>query len=230
MGRFISILSQDKDISEGMKEMLLDEGYHVDVFGDAQIFWQNILLFKPHLVVLDKALPDNDIGDLCNRLRGEPQLDKLLIIILAREAQEADKIVALELGADDYLVKPFSLNELRARIKALLRRCYNVLDTQASSDVVIIAPGVKLDTGSRLLWVNEKKEPLPNIEFRLLRLLSSKQGWVFSRQQILDELWPGKPIKSRSIDVCICHLRMRLGSAAYIIKNLHSIGYKIDNK
>lgn len=228
MGRFISILSQDKELSRQMQAMLLEAGHHVDVFTDAKTFWQNILLFKPHLVVLDKTFPDNDIPALCNRLRGELRLNKLLIIMLASETQETDKIVALELGADDYLVKPFSLNELNARIKALLRRGYQQGQVEVLPDIVSLAPGIGLDIAARLLLVNGRKETLSGIEFSLLRLLSSKQGWVFSRQQILDELWPGKSVKTRNIDVYICHLRSKLGGFASIIKNLHSIGYKID--
>jgi two-component system, OmpR family, alkaline phosphatase synthesis response regulator PhoP len=230
MGKFISILSQDKNISGQMNSMLLDGGYHVEVFADLETFWQSILLFKPHLVVLDKTFFNDDILALCNRLRGEPRLEKVIIFILASEAQEIDKILALEVGADDYLVKPFSMNELRARIKALLRRGYQQSQAQTSADVVSLAPGIGLDIESRLLLVNGKKETLTGIEFDLLRLLSSKQGWVFSRQQILDELWPGRSIKSRNIDVYICHLRTKLGNAAHIIKNLHSIGYKIDGE
>jgi two-component system phosphate regulon response regulator PhoB/two-component system alkaline phosphatase synthesis response regulator PhoP len=141
------------------------------------------------------------------------------------KAGETDKILGLELGADDYLTKPFSLKELAARIKAVLRR----MEPDEKPVVLAIGAGLVLDSERFEVRRDGLVLDLTSTEFKILRLLASKKGRVFSREQILDELWGhDKIVLDRTVDVHIKNLREKLGPAAGLIKNIRGVGYKVE--
>lgn len=180
---------------------------------------------RPDLIVLDLMLPDMDGLEICKYLKRQDLLSSIPVIMLTAKGEEIDKILGLELGADDYVTKPFSPKELIARIRAVLRR-----NLGTSSTGVLTAGGIlSVDRDRHEVMVRSRRIELTTTEFRILRLLLSKKGWVFSREKILDYLWGHeKAVVDRTVDVHIKHLREKLGEAASLIKNIRGVGYKLE--
>jgi two-component system phosphate regulon response regulator PhoB/two-component system alkaline phosphatase synthesis response regulator PhoP len=146
------------------------------------------------------------------------------IIILTARAEEADRVLGLELGADDYVVKPFSPKELAARVKAVLRRS----SPDAGRSRIDVGDGLLIDLDTLETSANGRRLELTQAEFRILQLLASRIGWVFSREKILDHLWGDeKNVTDRSVDVHVKHLRDKLGPAGKRIVNVRGVGYKL---
>ena len=179
----------------------------------------------PDLIVLDLMLPDIDGLEICKSLKSKTDYSSIPIIILTAKGDETDKIVGLELGADDYMTKPFSPRELIARIKAILRRS----SFQESNKKITINNEIIIDSNRYEVFVGKEKIKLTSTEFKILELLASKKGYVFTREDILNYLWEhDKVVTDRTVDVHIKHLRDKLGKAGKIIKNVRGIGYKIE--
>ena len=160
------------------------------------------------------------------RIKTDQATKGIPIIMLTARTEEIDKVLGLELGADDYVTKPFSVKELVARAKAVLRR----QEQKTASTRISIADTVLMDLEEYEVFVNGKKAELTPTEFRILRLLSSKKGRVFTRNQILDYLWGQDKVAvlDRTVDVHIRNLREKLGEAARFIKNVRGVGYKLE--
>jgi DNA-binding response OmpR family regulator len=170
-------------------------------------------------------LPDVDGLEICKQLRAKPRTAGLPIIMLTARAEETDKIIGLELGADDYITKPFSPKELIARVKALLRR----QEPPAEHKVLHIGKNITLDPEKHMVLVEDKAVDLTGTEFKILQMLAEKKGVVFSRDKILDRLWGHeKAVFDRTVDVHIKHLREKLGKYAKYLKNIRSVGYKLE--
>jgi two-component system phosphate regulon response regulator PhoB/two-component system alkaline phosphatase synthesis response regulator PhoP len=170
-------------------------------------------------------LPDSDGFEICKYLKSKSQFSNVPIIILTAKNEEIDKVLGLELGADDYVTKPFSPRELVARVKAVLRRFLPSEDTEK----IIINDILEIDLKKRQVKVEDKIVELTKTEFEILRILSSKKGWVFTRNQILDNIWGEEIIVlDRTIDVHIKNLRGKIGKAGKFIKNVRGIGYKFE--
>jgi two-component system phosphate regulon response regulator PhoB/two-component system alkaline phosphatase synthesis response regulator PhoP len=147
------------------------------------------------------------------------------IIMLTAKDHETDKVLGLEIGADDYVTKPFSTRELVARVKAVLRR----KDQKEEGEKIEIGEILVLDLQKFEVKVSGKRIALTSTEFKILEILSERKGWVFSRRQILNSLWgENKFVIDRTIDVHIKHLREKLGKAGTFIKNVRGVGYKIE--
>jgi two-component system phosphate regulon response regulator PhoB/two-component system alkaline phosphatase synthesis response regulator PhoP len=167
-------------------------------------------------------LPDLDGFDICRMMKSNQSYESIPIIMLTAKGQEADKVTGLELGADDYLTKPFSPRELIARVKAVLRR------TSASKLAQVIIGDITIDPERFEVMVNEKPVTLTPVEFKILHLLAQNQGKVFSRERILDHLWGNeKAVIDRTVDVHIKNLRDKLGPAGERVKNIRGVGYKV---
>ena len=180
---------------------------------------------NPDLVVLDLMLPDVDGLEVCKYMKGDPEFANIPIIMLTAKSSEIDKVVGLELGADDYITKPFSPRELVARVKAVLRRTSKKESLQKTS----IDDKLIIDEKKYEVTVEGKKISLTNSEFNILKMLTSKIGWVFSREQILENLWGDeKYVLDRTVDVHIKNLRDKLGLMGKCIKNVRGVGYKFE--
>ncbi len=163
---------------------------------------------NPDLVVLDIMLPRVDGLEVCKRLRARSTVP---IIMLTARDDELDKVVGLELGADDYITKPFSIHEFRSRVRALLRRAKLPAYQGEDGDELISSNGLKIDTGRRTVELDGKPVQLTYVEFELLRTMASSPGRVFSRKMLLEELWGGSEYREpRTIDVHVRHLREKL--------------------
>jgi DNA-binding response OmpR family regulator len=189
-------------------------------------FYRSLRTEVPDLLILDLMMPDVDGLEVCKYLKNQEEFASIPIIMLTAKAEETDKVLGLELGADDYVTKPFSPRELVARVKAVLRR----LDRkEPETKKILINNIMSIDLEQYEVEIDGKKVDLTPTEFRILHLLASKKGRVQSRDQILGFLWgEDKYVIDRTVDVHIRHLREKLGSAAAVIKNVRGLGYKIE--
>lgn len=220
----IAALDDEADILELLKVNLQKAGYRFEGFQEADDLFRYLAREKPSLILLDLMLPDTDGLEVCRHIRRSEDLTGIPIIILTARGDESDKVVGLELGADDYVTKPFSVKELVARIHAVLRRPGS---GEASRRIVVGALVIDLDKFE--VTADGVKIDLTATEFKILQLLASRRGRVFTRNQILDHLWGHeKAVIDRTIDVHIRNLREKLGGTAALIKNIRGVGYKIE--
>jgi DNA-binding response OmpR family regulator len=225
MNKLVAVVDDEPDIVELVSINLKKAHFQVKEFNDASSFFKYVNQHTPDIVVLDLMLPDADGLDICRHIRSNERLSHIPIIMLTAKTDETDKILGLEMGADDYVTKPFSPRELVARVKAVLRR----REKSDKSTIINIADILMIDLQRFEVRVKNRKVTLTPTEFRILEILAKRKGWVFSRNQILNELWgEDKAVIDRTIDVHIKHLREKLGSAGKLIKNVRSIGYKIE--
>lgn len=177
----------------------------------------------PSLIILDLMLPDMNGTDVCKQLRADPLTATIPIIMLTAKDSEVDKVLGLELGADDYVTKPFSVRELVTRVKALLRR-----STPAEESGIIKVGPVTIDSDNYEAYRNGEKLYLTLKEFELLKLLASTPGKVLTRDYLLDRIWGYEFYgETRTVDVHIRHLRQKLGDDAYLIETVRGVGYKM---
>jgi len=199
--------------------------FEVRTFEDAGSFFAFAAKTPPSLVILDLMLPDADGFEVCKNIRKDPALSGVPVIMLTAKSDETDKVLGLEIGADDYLTKPFSPKELVARVKAVLRRGA----TEKTGETIRLGR-IALDPEGYGASIEGKPVILTTTEFRILHLLASRPGRVFSRGQILDHLWGReKAVIDRTVDVHIKNLRRKLGGDGNTIKNIRGIGYKIES-
>jgi two-component system phosphate regulon response regulator PhoB/two-component system alkaline phosphatase synthesis response regulator PhoP len=231
MNNLIYAVDDEEDILELVEVHLKKNFFKVKTFAGSFSFLKTLEKQKPDLVILDIMMPHPDGFEIAKIMKANPENSKIPIIFLSARGDESDKITGLELGADDYLSKPFSVKELIARIKTVLRRSGSVSNetpaacsTQNESSI-----GIEIDKERFLAFSDGKKIELTVTEFKILELLLSKPGAVFSREKILDYLWGAdKLVIDRTIDVHIKNLREKLGKNAALIKNIRGIGYKIE--
>jgi len=225
MSNLITILDDEEDIVQLVSLHLKKAGFSVEGFLDVDSFYNFIESQIPDLIILDLMLPGIDGFEICKYLKKQDKYSSIPIIMLTAKDEETDKVLGLELGADDYVTKPFSPRELIARIKAVLRRIEQKGDEQRINVGGILA----IDTEKYEVTVNGEKIDLTSTEFKILQLLCSKKGWVFSRNQILDHLWSDeKFVLDRTVDVHVRNLREKLGDASKFIKSVRGVGYKLE--
>ncbi len=226
MDKLVVVVDDELDILNLIGLHLTRANYKVKQFQAIKGFREFIQLQQPDLIILDLMLPDGDGLELCKSLKKESRFSSIPIIILSAKGEEVDKILGLELGADDYVTKPFSPKELLARVKAILRRH----TIESPSPIITLGNSIVIHTERYEVTNQGQKIELTSTEFKILALLAGKKGRVFSRDQILDHLWgDDKIVIDRTIDVHIRNLRDKLGliAGAYI-KNVRGIGYKVD--
>ena len=178
----------------------------------------------PALILLDLMLPDMDGTEVCRRLKASPTTASIPIIMLTAKDSEVDKILGLELGADDYITKPFSVRELVARVKALLRRA---APAESASGMIRIG-SLTIDADNYEAFRNGEKLQLTLKEFELLKLLASSPGKVLTRDFLLDRIWGYEFYgETRTVDVHIRHIRQKLGDDQYMIETVRGVGYKM---
>jgi len=224
MNKLIAVVDDEPDIVELITHHLKKEGFKVREFYDGESLLTFIKDNPPDLVILDLMLPGIDGLEVCRTLKVNERTSSIPIIMLTARGTETDIVVGLELGADDYIVKPFSPRELIARVKAILRRAQPAKKTK-----LFKVGDLVLDLTKYEVRVRNKKVDLTTTEFRVLAILSEKPGWVLTRNQLLDDLWEDeKIVLDRTIDVHIKNLREKLGEAGKLIKTMRGIGYKIE--
>jgi two-component system phosphate regulon response regulator PhoB/two-component system alkaline phosphatase synthesis response regulator PhoP len=224
MKKMIAVVDDEPDILELVSIHLKKANFTVETFQEADGFFRFLNKTRPDLLILDLMLPDSDGMDICRYMKKKEQFSSIPIIMLTAKTDETDKVLGLEMGADDYITKPFSPRELVARVKAVLRR-----KERTEEETIEIGRILEILPRKCEVRVEGKKINLTTTEFRILKILAARAGWVFSRDQLLDELWGyDKVVIDRTIDVHIKHLRSKLGKASKFIKNVRGLGYKLE--
>ena len=231
MNKRILIVDDDPELRELLRGYLGGNGYEVDAAEDGAAMRQRIAAAAPDLVILDLMLPGEDGLALCRELRAAPASAALPILMLTARGEDTDRIVGLEMGADDYLPKPFNPRELLARIRSILRRAGENAAREAPARALVFA-GWTLELGARhLVGADGVVVPVSNGEFKLLRAFAENPFRVLSRDQLMDVL-AGREAGpfDRSVDVMVHRLRRRLGDDARepaLIKTVRSEGYML---
>jgi DNA-binding response OmpR family regulator len=225
MNEIVAVVDDEEDIRDLVSITLTKERFRVRAYANGRSFISSLSREVPSIIVLDLMLPDMDGFEIYRRLSREGRLESSAVIMLTARGEESDRVSGLELGADDYIVKPFSPKELAARVKAVLRRTGG---PRARAKRLQIGDDLSLDLETHEVTASGKKLELTAAEFKIMELLASKPGWVFSREKILDHLWGDeKSVTERSVDVHIKHLRDKIGPAGRHIDNVRGVGYRI---
>lgn len=222
----ILVVEDEEDIQELVRYNLAKEGYRVMTVVSGEEAMDAAGSKVPDLVLLDLMLPGIDGLEVCRRLKGESETHGIPVVILSAKGEESDIVAGLELGAEDYITKPFSPRVLIARIRAVLRRHAQSLKSDVE-DEVIRANEVMIHPGRHEVMVDGELIDLTMTEFRILHFLARRRGWVFTRAQIVDAAHgDAYPVTERSVDVQIVGLRKKLGKAARYIQTVRGVGYR----
>ena len=221
----ILVVEDEEDILELIRYNLAKEGYRVAGVGSGEEALRVVQSKRPDLIVLDLMLPGVDGLEVCRRLKGDPATESICVLILTAKGEEADIVAGLELGADDYMTKPFSPRVLIARARAVLRRRSRRADDDAKA--VIALHDIVVHPGRHEVTVGGKPVDLTFTEFSFLHFLARRPGWVFTRYQIVNGVrGDGYPVTDRSVDVQIVGVRKKLGAAGKYIETVRGIGYR----
>ena len=223
----ILVIDDEPDILELVRYNLTTNGYDVTCVLSGEEALTALNSSRPDLVILDLMLPGVDGLEVCKSMKNSTQTAGIPIIMLTARAEDADVVTGLELGADDYLTKPFSPRVLLARIKAVLRRRQG--ETSAEDHTIIQRGHLVIHPGRHELLLRGDTVPLTSTEFRILHLLARRPGWVFSRQQILEAVSgddTSANVTERAVDVHIVSLRRKLGESGKVIETIRGVGYR----
>ncbi len=224
MKQTIVVIEDEEDILELVAYNLTREGYQVQGFISGEEALPSLRSRNPDCIVLDLMLPGMDGLELCKTIRNTPETRHVPIVMLTAKGEEADIVTGLELGADDYIVKPFSPRILLARVRAVLRRGQRGgIDERQPLKI----NSLEIHPGRHEVMVDGLTVDLTSSEFRALHFLAGKPGWVFTRYQIVEAVHGSNyPVTDRSVDVLIVGLRKKLGEAGKYIETVRGIGYR----
>jgi len=221
----ILVIDDEQSILNLVTAYLKPEGYEVYTASDGQSGLHAARAYKPDLVVLDIMLPGLDGIEMLTRLRRESDV---YVILLTAKTDETDKIVGLSVGADDYVTKPFSPRELVARIKAALRRLQS--EAGPTEGQILNFKHIRIDTGGRQVWIDDRLVELTSTEFDLLRTLAEHRGLVLTREQLLEKVWGHNYFgEIRVVDVHLGHIRQKLGNED-LISTVRGAGYRFEDE
>jgi len=220
----ILIVEDEEDILELVQYNLKRDGYTVLTAMSGEEALRIVLNKRPDLIVLDLMLPEIDGLEVCKRLKGNPDLERIPVIMLTAKGEESDIVAGLEIGADDYIAKPFSPRVLLARVRAVIRRRQQ--DVPSDGDTLSVG-NLVIHPGRHEVLVEGEPVPLTHTEFKVLHYLARRPGWVFTRYQIVDAVHgEDYAVTERSVDVQIVGLRKKLGSAGEFIETVRGVGYR----
>ncbi|WP_034637824.1 response regulator [Chitinivibrio alkaliphilus] len=223
--KMIYAVEDDPAIQELLTYNIVQANYDCEVFDSAEKMLTRVSSVPPTLIILDILLPGMDGIEACRNLKMNEETADIPVVMLTAKGDEVDVVTGLELGADDYIVKPFSPRILMARIKSVLRRRVN--EKRLRSEPMDIH-SVHIHPGRHEVVVSGKSVDLTASEFSALYMLAKRPGWVFSRYQIVEEIHgPNYPVTDRSVDVMIAGLRKKLGDKGALIETVRGIGYRM---
>lgn len=223
----ILIVDDEENICELVRLYIEKEGFDAIIANDGQEAVAKFNKEKPDLILLDIMLPIKDGWQVCREIRAQ---SKVPIIMITAKGETFDKVLGLELGADDYVVKPFEPKELIARIRAVLRRSADSVDEKADEDELSF-DGLKINQSTYEVYIDDKKVEMPPKEFELLYFLAKNTNKVFTRDQLLDEIWGYEFFgDSRTVDVHIKRIREKLEgeNRTWALKTVWGVGYKFE--
>jgi two-component system phosphate regulon response regulator PhoB len=222
----ILVVDDEEDLRNLLRHTLTREGFDVHTVGTGAEALVRAVELRPALILLDLMLPGMQGTEVCRRLRAESSLNGTAIIMLTARGDELDRVVGFELGADDYVTKPFSTRELVLRIRAVLRRSEAAAPVATGGELNVGA--LRIDAAAHRVWVDENEVQLTATEFRLLTMLVRRSGRVQTRGQLLQEVWDMPPdLSTRTVDTHMKRLREKLGPAGERIETVRGVGYRL---
>ncbi len=228
MSELILLVDDETDLTRALAFAFKREGFEVRVANNGRealnLAFQDPL---PDLVLLDLMLPDLPGTEVCRRLKADPRTGEIPIVMVTARGEEIDRVVGFEVGADDYVTKPFSTRELLLRVRAVLRRSR---PAQASGEVSSFGD-LKVDQAAHRVWVGQEEIALTALEFRLLLTFVGRKGRVQSREALLDEVWGiNNAVTTRTVDTHVKRLRQKLGEAGDYIETIRGVGYRFKDR
>ncbi len=222
-GRNILIIEDESDVADLLTLNLRKAGFRISTAADGASGLQNARDDRPDFIVLDLMLPKMSGLEVCRILKSDTATSQIPILMLTAKAEEVDRIVGLEFGADDYVTKPFSPREVVLRIKAILRRAEG-----GAEDERLSAGSIVIDPARHEVSVHGKRVNLTSLEFKLLRTLMQRRGRVQARDRLLNDVWGYESvIDTRTVDTHVRRLRKKLGKAADAIESVRGFGYRL---
>jgi len=219
-------IEDDSSIRDIEVYALTSTGFEAKGFEDGDTFWDALQSERPELVILDVMLPGKDGVELLKMMKASEEFRDIPVIMATAKGTEYDKIQSLDLGADDYLVKPFGIMEMVSRVKAVLCRCKLVKDTK-----LLKTEGLVLNPNEHTVTVDGKRVILTYKEYELLHLFLSQPGLAFTREQLLSSVWNTEYLgETRTVDMHIRTLRQKLGSYGNLIETVRNVGYRLEVK
>ena len=231
MSGLVLVIEDEVDLATTLEYNLRSEGFQVRLAHSGKQGLASATTEPlPDVIVLDLMLPDLSGTEICRRLREQERTRELPVIMCTAKGEEIDRVVGFEVGADDYVVKPFSVRELILRVRALLRRVQrpNQSDGRGSGESALLRFGrLKIDRDAHRAWVDDGEIALTALEFRLLHAFLARRGRVQSRDALLDEVWGmDADVTTRTVDTHVKRLREKLGDAGAYIETLRGVGYR----
>ena len=222
----IFIVEDEPDLRDTLSFNFENEGFKVSSFPDGEKCLTSVKKNKPDLIILDLMLPGINGLDVCREIRSKEENNDVSIIMLTAKGEEIDRIVGFELGADDYVTKPFSVRELILRVKVLLKKRS---DKQSGEKILEYGP-VKMNLDAHSVLVDDIDVVLTALEFKLLKHLLKRRGRVQTRDQLLGDVWGySSEVTTRTVDTHIKRLREKLGSTGDLIQTIRGVGYRFNN-
>ena len=223
----ILIIEDEPDIRKTIEYNFVKEGFKVSVAGSLAEGKKLFLAETINLIILDLMLPDGSGLDFCREIKSNPSSSSTPIVILTAKTDEVDRVVGFELGADDYVTKPFSVRELLLRVKAILKRAPSSTSQSIGEQIV---GNLKIDFDAHIVLVKGEEIKLTALEFKLLKHFLDRRGRVQSRDQLLQDVWGySSDITTRTVDTHIKRLREKLCSAGDYIQTIRGVGYKFNS-
>ena len=223
----IFIVEDEPDLRDTLSFNFENEGFKVSSFPDGEKCLTSVKKNKPDLIILDLMLPGINGLDVCREIRSKEENNDVSIIMLTAKGEEIDRIVGFELGADDYVTKPFSVRELILRVKVLLKKRS---DNQSAEKILEYGP-VKMNLDAHSVLVDDIDVVLTALEFKLLKHLLKRRGRVQTRDQLLGDVWGySSEVTTRTVDTHIKRLREKLGSTGDLIQTIRGVGYRFNNQ
>ena len=226
MGHKVFIVEDEPDLRDTLKYNLENEGFSVKAYSNGEDFLSSVDKNKPNLVILDLMLPGISGLDVCRELRSNDDYDGIGIVMLTAKSEEIDRIVGFELGADDYVTKPFSVRELILRVKVLMKKR---TDNGANEQILEFGP-ILMNLDAHEVSIDGKIVNLTALEFKLLKHLLKRKGRVQTRDQLLGDVWGySSEVTTRTVDTHIKRLREKLGAPGDLIQTIRGVGYRFNN-
>jgi two-component system phosphate regulon response regulator PhoB len=226
----VLVVEDESDLSSTLAYALRAGGYETEVADHGELALAAVGSFSPDLILLDLMLPDMSGMDICRAVRNRTDTDQPAIIMVTARGQEIDRVVGFEVGADDYVVKPFSVRELMLRIEARLkaRKATRGRGADASVESGFVLHNLRVDTNAHRVFVNEAEVHLSALEMKVLVELFRSHGRMLTRRQLLTKVWGYHPdVTSRTVDTHMKRLRDKLGEAAPLLQTVRGVGFRL---
>lgn len=220
----IFVIEDEQDIAELIRVNLKLMGHNVEVFHSGEMGYNKLAELKPDLMLLDIMLPGMNGLEICKRVKSSSETENIPVIMVSAKGEENDIVKGLELGADDYITKPFSTAVLSARVEAVLRRGR---PKTVTNDSVIQVSGIEIDVGRVEVKMGGQRVDLTQSEFKILHFLAQRPGWVYTRGQIVEAIrGENYAVTDRTIDFQMVGLRKKLGEKGELIETVRGVGYR----